>query len=449
MSYLVIGTGRSGIAAARLLASEGKEVILYDDKEDIDKKAISEKLNSSDNITIYGGSIPDEPAAAVEEVVVSPGVPLDCDTVMYWKDRGVKIIGEVELAYEHEKGVVAAITGTNGKTTTTSLVGEIMKKKYSKVCVAGNIGYPYTETVLNTDADSCSVLEVSSFQLETICSFRPAVSAILNITPDHLNRHHTMENYIEAKLSIAANQTSDDVIVLNYEDEILRAAADRLTPEVIFFSSARELEKGVFLRGGDRIVARLGGGERLVCNVNELMLPGIHNYENVMAAVAMSYAMGVSFDDIHDAVIGFKSVEHRIEYVCETDGVIYYNDSKGTNPDAAIKGIQAMSRPTYLIGGGYDKDADFTEWIEAFDGKVKKLVLIGATADQIAKTCDKAGFSDYIKLDSLKAAVDYCKDNAVSGDAVLLSPACASWDMFKSYEERGILFKQYVTGEGA
>lgn len=449
MSYLVIGTGRSGIAATKLLASKGNEVILYDDKADIDKEAISEKLGHTANVTICGKNVPETLTTTVEEVVVSPGVPLDCDTVMYWKNRGVRIIGEVELAYEYEKGAVVAITGTNGKTTTTSLMGEIMKKKYSNVCVAGNIGFPYTETVLNTDADSCSVLEVSSFQLETISSFKPAVSAVLNITPDHLNRHHTMDNYIEAKLNVASNQTSDDVIVLNYEDEVLREAAGRLTPKVIFFSSKRELEEGVFLRGGCQIIARLGTQERLVCNVNELRLPGIHNYENVMAAVAMSYAMGVSFDDIHEAVTEFKSVEHRIEYVCETDGVIYYNDSKGTNPDAAIKGIQAMSRPTYLIGGGYDKAADFTEWIESFDGKVKKLVLIGETADQIAKTCDEVGFLDYIMQDSLEAAVAYCKQNAVSGDAVLLSPACASWDMFKSYEERGLLFKQYVTGEGA
>ena len=248
MSYLVIGTGRSGIAATKLLASKGNEVILYDDKADIDKDAISAKLDGIKNVTICGGNVPEELSASVEEVVVSPGVPLDCDTVMEWKNRGVRIIGEVELAYEYEKGAVVAITGTNGKTTTTSLMGEIMKKKSSNVCVAGNIGFPYTETVLNTDADSCSVLEVSSFQLETISSFKPAVSAVLNITPDHLNRHHTMENYIEAKLNVASNQTTDDVIVLNYEDEVLREAADRLTPKVIFFSSKRELEEGVFLR---------------------------------------------------------------------------------------------------------------------------------------------------------------------------------------------------------
>jgi len=448
-TYLIIGTGRSGIAAARLLSSEQCSIILYDDKEDIDIAGIKDKLGinkteDAEKVMICTGSIPEDMINRVDEVIVSPGVPLDCDTVLAWKNRGVNIAGEIELAYRYEKGKVVAITGTNGKTTTTSLMGEIMKKRYNKVFVAGNIGYPYTDMVADTDDTSCSVLEVSSFQLETIGDFRPAVSAILNITPDHLNRHHTMDNYIKAKLNIASNQTKDDVIVLNHEDEVLKKAASELVPRVIFFSSARELDEGVYLKDGTDIIINLDGKNMHVCNVNELILPGIHNYENVMAAVAMAYAMGVSVEDIHDAVTSFKSVEHRIEYVCEKDGVIYYNDSKGTNPDAAIKGIQAMSRPTYLIGGGYDKGADFTEWINAFDGKVKELVLIGETAGQIAETCDKTGFNNYTMKDSLEQAVEYCRNRAVSGDAVLLSPACASWDMFKSFEERGDKFKEYV-----
>ncbi len=445
-TYLIIGTGRSGIAAAKLLDGENADILLYDDKEDIDKEGIAAKTGNSDRITICAGSIPDGMEDKIDEVIVSPGVPLDSDTVLVWKNKNINIIGEIELAYRYEKGSVCAITGTNGKTTTTSLMGEVMKKKYEKVLVAGNIGYPYTDTVKESDDSSCSVLEISSFQLETIGDFKPAVSAILNITPDHLNRHHTMENYIDAKFNIAANQTEDDVIVLNYEDEILRKRAEKIKPHVIYFSSRRELEEGVFLRGEKDIIARLDGKEILICRTDELILPGIHNYENVMAAVAMAYAMGVSTDDIHDAVTSFKSVEHRIEYVCEKNDVIYYNDSKGTNPDAAIKGIQAMTRPTWLIGGGYDKGADFTDWVQEFPGRVKKLVLIGETAAQIADTCDKNGFHDYIKADSFEEAVRYCIDNAVPGDTVLLSPACASWDMFKSFEERGNIFKDYVLG---
>jgi len=445
--YIVIGTGRSGIAASKLLLSAGATVVLYDDNVDIDKDALINKIGESDRLTICAGSISSDIADLVDEVVVSPGVPLDCQTVLGWKERGLRIIGEIELATEFEKGDVVAITGTNGKTTTTSLVGQIMKKKYQKVCVAGNIGFPYTETVTESYEESCSVLEVSSFQLETICTFAPKVSAILNITPDHLNRHHNMDNYIDAKFNIAINQTENDIIVLNYEDEILRNKAETLKPRVIYFSSKRVLEDGVFLSEDMNIVSRINGEEYIICNVDEIILPGVHNYENIMAAVAMSYAMGVSYEDIRDAVMSFKSVPHRIEYVCEKDGVIYYNDSKGTNPDAAIKGIQAMTRPTYLIGGGYNKDSEFDEWIEAFDGKVVKLVLIGETADIIAKTCDKHGFNDYVIMDSLLEAVEFCNQEAVNGEAVLLSPACASWDMFKSFEERGDLFKQYVTGE--
>lgn len=443
-NLLVAGVGKSGIAATKLLIDMGARVILYDDNENVDTQEIMNKLDNDSKVSIFCKSVPDEIIENVEAIVLSPGIPVDSQIAKKGFDLGLKVLGEVELAYRFEKGDVMAITGTNGKTTTTALVGEIMKKAREKVFVAGNIGKPYTETVSGTDENSCSVLEVSSFQLETIYDFKPKVSAILNITPDHLNRHHTMENYIKTKLAVASNQSDDDVIVLNYDDEILRKAAQSLKPRVIFFSSLHELKEGVFLRNGKEIIVRIDSKEMVLCNVDDLKLPGIHNYENVMAATAMAWMMGVSSADIHDAVISFKSVEHRIEFVCEKDGVKYYNDSKGTNPDAAIKGIQSMVRPTYLIGGGYNKNADFTEWIEAFDKKVTKLVLIGETADQIADTCERLDFKDYVKVSSLKEAVSLCSENAVNGDAVLLSPACASWDMFSSYEERGRLFKKYV-----
>lgn len=440
---LVAGVGKSGIAAAKLLLSKGCSVVLYDDGKTVDDDTIRDTFGDNADVIMCTGSVPDEILSEIKYGVISPGIPLDAPSVCRFTDSGITIIGEVELAYLFEKGDVIAITGTNGKTTTTALTGEIMKKSGRKIFVAGNIGLPYTETVGGTDGTSCSVLEVSSFQLETISSFRPKVSAVLNITPDHLNRHHTMDNYIKAKLEIAKNQTKDDVIILNYEDEVLRREAENISAHVIFFSSRHVLEEGVYLEDGKNIIVNLDGTHRM-CSTDELNVLGVHSYENVMAAIAMAWAMGVSAGDIYDAVTHFQSVEHRIEYVCEINGVKYYNDSKATNTDAAIKGITSMVRPTYLIGGGYDKQADFTEWIRSFDGTVKELVLIGETAAQIARTCDTLGFADYKIACGLKEAVDYCMDNAACGDAVLLSPACASWDMFESYEERGRLFKKYV-----
>lgn len=441
---LVAGAGKSGIAAAKLLLDKGCSVVLYDDGRTVEDDRIKEIFGVGADVVMCTGTVPEEILSEISYAVISPGIPLDVPSVCRFREAGLSIIGEVELAYMYEKGDVIAITGTNGKTTTTALTGEIMKKSGRRVFVAGNIGLPYTGTAGETDETSCSVLEVSSFQLETISSFRPTVSAILNITPDHLNRHHTMDNYIRAKLDIAKNQTEDDVIVLNYEDEALRSEAEKINARVIFFSSRRELDEGVYLEDGKNIIARFDGAGRRICGIDELHVLGLHSYENVMAAIAMTHTMGVSYEDIHDAVVNFRSVEHRIEYVCEINGVRYYNDSKATNTDAAIKGITSMVRPTYLIGGGYDKQADFTDWIQSFGGTVRKLVLIGETSAQIAHTCDNLGFTDYIMMNGLREAVDYCVGNAGDGDAVLLSPACASWDMFSSYEERGKLFKKYV-----
>ena len=375
-------------------------------------------------------------------MVVSPGVPTDLPVVNRMRECGIPIIGEIELAYELGKGEVLAITGTNGKTTTTALLGEIMKRASDSAFVVGNIGNPYTTVVDETREDSVIVAEMSSFQLETIVTFRPRVSAILNITTAHLNRHHTVEAYIEAKKHGAKNQTTDAVCVLNYEDEVLRKFGEEVTAEVLYFSSRRKLDKGIYLENGNIIYKN--PEECLVCNVEELKLLGIHNYENVMAAVAMAASYGVDMDVIRETIRDFAGVEHRIEFVAEKNGVAYYNDSKGTNPDAAIKGIQAMRRPTMLIGGGYDKDSSYKEWIESFDGKVKKLVLLGQTKEKIAKEARECGFYDIILVDTFEEAVMTCVKLAEPGDAVLLSPACASWGMFKNYEERGDKFKEIV-----
>ncbi len=440
---LVFGTGLSGIGAAALLYKKGAELVIYDGNVKTEPEQVKEKLGKDIPARILIGDLPEEVLDELDLAVLSPGVPIDIPAVNMLRDRGIPIWGEVELAYANSKGNVLAITGTNGKTTTTSLLGEIMSLHQESVFVVGNIGTPYTGVALETDEESVTVAEISSFQLETIDTFRPKVSAILNITPDHLNRHHTMEEYIRVKESIAKNQGEEDTCVLNYEDEALREFGKTLKCQVLFFSSLRTLEQGIYLEEG-RITYRNGEKKTVICHVSELNLPGRHNYENVMAAAGMALSYGVPAEEICMAVKQFQAVEHRIEYVTEKNGVVYYNDSKGTNPDAAIKGIQAMDRPTLLIGGGYDKESSYDEWILSFDGKVKYLVLLGETREKIARAARTCGFDNILFADTLEEAVKICAERAESGDAVLLSPACASWDMFPSYEVRGRKFKEYV-----
>lgn len=439
---LVFGSGISGIGACRLLEQVGKDVILYDGNTSLDTDKVKEQLGENSRVDIILGELSQEVMGHLELVIMSPGVPTDLPVVNQMRDMGIPIWGEIELAYTYGKGDVLAITGTNGKTTTTALLGEIMKNYKESVYVVGNIGNPYTTVALDMTEDSVAVAEVSSFQLETIHEFCPKVSAILNVTPDHLNRHHTMEAYIAAKEDIAKNQSDEDVCVLNYEDAVTREFGETLQCQVLYFSSQRKLDKGIYLDAGNIIFKN--GEEVTVCHVDELQLLGTHNHENVMAACAMALAYGVPLDIVRRTVKAFAGVAHRIEFVCEKNGVAYYNDSKGTNPDAAIKGIQAMNRKTLLIGGGYDKDSEYEEWIEAFEGKVKCLVLLGQTREKIAEAARRVGFENIIMTDTLEEAVQTCARLAEPGDAVLLSPACASWGMFKNYEERGDKFKEFV-----
>ncbi len=440
---LVFGSGKSGIGASDLLGKVGAFPIIYDGNAKVDKEAVIHKTEGTYRLEVYAGELPKEVQDSLDLVVLSPGVPVDLPIVKSFYEQGLPVWGEVELAYRTGKGEVLAITGTNGKTTTTALLGKIMSDAKDSVFVVGNIGTPYTSRALEMKDSTVTVAEISSFQLETIEKFAPKVSAILNITEDHLNRHHTMEEYIRVKELITKNQGAEDVCVLNYEDEVLRAFGQNLVPRAVYFSSERKLEEGIYL-DGDSIILKDGELETEVVKTGELKLLGKHNFENVMAAVAMAYYAGVDLADIRKSICEFTAVEHRIEYVTEKNGVVYYNDSKGTNPDAAIKGIQAMNRPTWLIGGGYDKESCYDEWIEAFDGKVRCLVLIGQTKEKIKEAAEKHGFHDIVLLDNLKEAVSYCGEHAVSGEAVLLSPACASWGQFDNYEQRGDMFKEYV-----
>lgn len=415
---LVFGAGKSGIGAAGLLLHEQAKVILYDGNAKQDPEEIRRKLNAGADVEIILGELSDEVLDRLELVVLSPGVPADLPVVLKMKEKEIPVWGEVELAYRVGKGEVLAITGTNGKTTTTSLLGEIMKAYREDVQVVGNIGTAYTSVALDTTEDTVTVAEISSFQLETIEKFHPKASAITNITEDHLNRHHTMEEYIRVKERITENQTMEDVCVLNYEDEVLRAFGEKLIGEqkvqVLFFSSLRALQDGIYCQDGTIWLAENGEREPVV-RTDELKILGQHNYENVMTAVGMAYYAGVPMDVIRKAVCAFQGVEHRIEYVCEKNGVVYYNDSKGTNPDAAIKGIQAMNRPTLLIGGGFDKQSTYESWIRAFDRKVKYLVLIGETREKIAETARREGFHEILMAENLEEAVKICADKAEPG----------------------------------
>jgi UDP-N-acetylmuramoylalanine--D-glutamate ligase len=449
-SVLIAGTGKSGVNAGKLLLEKGAEVIFYDDNEKLDIDSFLSQFEQKERISIELGAISDRVLRKAELMIISPGIPVDSDLANEVRDAGIPIWSEIELAYQAGAGHLAAITGTNGKTTTTSLVGEMFANFADSSFTVGNIGIPYTEVALQMKENSYTVAEVSSFQLETIVDFKPHVSAVLNVTPDHLNRHYTMENYASVKLDVCKNQNENDYLILNYDDEITRKMAkdERVKAKVIFFSRLHSLENGVCVKD-NAIVIRENGDETKVIDNSELRLLGGHNLENYMAGVAVAYYMGVPLEVISKTLKEFKGVAHRIEFVKEVNGVTYYNDSKGTNPDAAIKGIQAMNRQTVLIGGGYDKGVAFDDWILAFDGKVKKLVLLGQTAQMIADTAEKHGFTDVVFADSLKEAVDMCADFAQPGDAVLLSPACASWGMFDNYEQRGDMFKEYVNQLGA
>ena len=442
---IVAGTGKSGISATNLLVKHGVKVYLFDENKERNVDDIMGKTGNSELVNVMLGELSDEALKSAQLMVISPGIPVDAPFTDIVRNAGIPIWSEIELAYHYGKGKIAAITGTNGKTTTTALVGEIVKAHNAKTIVVGNIGIPYTELCDTTDDDSATVAEISSFQLETVIDFHPNVSAVLNLTPDHLNRHYTFENYGNVKFSITKNQTMDDVAVFNYDDEHTRAMGEKAKDHcrVVYFSRLDKPAGGVYVKDGE-IVLEDGDTEIDVLALKDLKLLGSHNVENVLAAVGISYYMGVPAATIREVATSFKAVEHRIEYVDTIAGVAYYNDSKGTNPDAAIKGIQAMVSPTYLIGGGYDKGSEFDEWIEAFDGKVKCLVLIGQTAEKIAGCAKRHGFNSLVFEENLQDAVAYCHEHAVDGDAVLLSPACASWGQFDNYEQRGNMFKEYV-----
>ena len=420
---LVCGMARSGIAAAKLLNRLGARVTLQDMKK---REEISADVLAleGEGIVLYTGANPDEIACAQDLIVLSPGIPCDLPFIAAAEEAGIEVISEVELAYRLTPCPITAITGTNGKTTTTTLTGEIMKTAYSGTAVVGNIGIPYSEEVERLTEKDWVVAEISSFQMEKAKEFHPHISAVLNITPDHLNRHKTMDVYIAMKERVFAKQTAADFCILNHADEVCRKMAEKTAARVFFFSSAEKLEEGIYL-DGDAIEVRWGDIRETLIHVDELQILGVHNYENVMAAAAMAICAGISLDAIRKVLKGFAGVAHRIEYVATVDGVNYYNDSKGTNVDASIRAVLAMKKPIVLIGGGYDKGSSFDEWTKLFPGRVKHLVLIGVTAPKVRASAEKFGFTAISDCETFEEAVDLCREKAEDGDCVLLSPAQA------------------------
>ncbi|MEG0855112.1 MAG: UDP-N-acetylmuramoyl-L-alanine--D-glutamate ligase [Terrisporobacter sp.] len=442
-NILLVGLAKTGVSTIKLLDKLGANIIVNDIKDEEKLKDILTELKDIKNAEYILGYHPKN-VNHIDLAVVSPGVPLHLPFILKLKEEKIEIIGEVELAYRLSKNpLFIGITGTNGKTTTTSLVGEIFKEAKRDTYIVGNIGNPVIETVEQTDENSVLVTELSSFQLESIVDFKPKVSAVLNLSPDHLNRHHTMENYIEAKANIFKNQDKYDFTVLNYDDEQVRVLQSKCKGKVIFFSRKEKLDQGVYLDADNNIVIDID--EKIVLlNKKELSLPGGHNLENCMAAIAMSYVCNVDLNTLKHVLKTFKAVEHRLEYVKTLNDIMFVNDSKGTNPDSTIKAVQSYESPVILIAGGYNKDSDYNELLEISKDNVKALVLMGETADTIEECAKTKGYKTIIRVSNMKEAVEASYDLARKGDVVLLSPACASWDMYKSFEVRGNDFKENV-----
>lgn len=440
---LVVGLGKSGIAACQAMVRLGAEVSVQDSKreDDVDPQLVT--FLKGKGVSCYFDRVPHD-MGVYDMMILSPGVSPELPFIREAKDKGVEIIGELEIAYRIGQGRYAAITGTNGKTTTTTLVGEIFKAAGRKTYVVGNIGVAVISASLDAEEDAWMVTETSSFQLETTRYFKPRVSAVLNLTPDHLNRHHTMKEYGEAKAKIFANQTEGDYLVINYDDRECMKLAKGCRPKVVPFSRKQELSFGAFVKG-DSIVIKTENNDIIeICKVQDLKIIGDHNLENALAAAAVSFFSGVGPDVIGRVLSAFRGVEHRLEYCGTVDGVKYYNDSKGTNIDAAVTAVRAVKEPIVLIAGGDAKGQVFDELIQSFEGHVKKMILLGRDAPMIEEAAKRAGFTDYVYCRDMDDCVRTAAEIAEKGDAVLLSPACASWDMYASFEQRGEHFKNCV-----
>lgn len=446
---LVLGAGKSGVASARFLATRGATVALHDKKPLENWSEEARSLKEKSGVGLIDENLPSWLLDQIDLVVISPGIPTNSIPARYVERKDGEVIGEVELAYRFTHGRFVGITGSNGKTTTTTLIGELLKKSEIESQVGGNIGTPLVELIESSTENGWTVAELSSFQLETIKDFRPTVGICLNVTPNHLDRYDFFSDYAAAKHRLFMNQTADDVAVLNADDEITASWAQGLKANVVLFSAKKELDEGLFLRGRD-LVCRANGKEKILTTRDEIFLRGLHNVENVLASLAAGLACGASPDSMRKTIRNFKGVEHRIEFVAEIENVKFYNDSKATSVDATLKALEAFAEEqgkTVLILGGRGKNAPYAPLASLVEKNVRALVLIGEDAENIeSQLKDRA---EIVRADSMTDAVRKSFAAAEKGDAVLLAPACASFDMFKSFEERGKVFKESVWEIGA
>lgn len=440
---LIVGFGVSGRAAARAMIDLGARVWVQDSskEESFDTNLIT--FFKGKGVVFFLNSIPPD-MGMFDMLIVSPGVSPELNFVTEAKEKGAEIIGELEIAYRIGRGNYVAITGTNGKTTTTTLVGEIFKKAGRTTSVVGNIGIAAISASVNAGENDWLVTETSSFQLETNKYFKPAISAILNLSPDHLNRHHTMKAYGEAKAKIFENQTEDGFLIINYDDKECYKLAQGAKAKVVPFSRKSELQFGAFVRDGKIVIRDKEGKEVDICAIENLKIIGDHNIENALAAAAICYFAGIDKTTIETALGEFNGVEHRLEFCNEIEGVKYYNDSKGTNTDAAITALRAIKNNIILIAGGDSKGQEFDDFVKSFNGAVKKLILMGRDAHYIQEAADRCGFHEYVYGKDMNECVNLAYGFAELGDSVLLSPACASWDMYDNFEQRGKHFKDCV-----
>lgn len=445
-NVLVMGLGLSGIATIKVIDKLGANISINDSK---DKSQLKEVLNGLKDIDFKEYlAIDDIDLSDIDLIIKSPGIPPNNKIISKSKALNIETINDIELASRITKSNnIIAITGTNGKTTTTTLTGDIFKLSTYNSFVGGNIGKPLIDNMSHAKEEDVFILEVSSFQLEHTISFKPKVAAILNISPDHLDWHGTYENYIRSKKKIFQNQDKTDFLVLNYNDKLLRSFKDEASASIIYFSRNDKLDRGVYIEEG-KIIINIDGTYIEVLDIDKLLLKGQHNLENVLASICIAYIMGVPLDIIREGGLNFKGVAHRLEFVLEKNGRKFFNDSKGTNVDSSIKAIEAIEEPIILIAGGYNKNIEFDDFIKAFSGKVKALILLGATSKKIKAAALRQGFNKSFIVNDMEQAIKKALTLSEEGDSILLSPACASWGMYKNFEERGEDFKEIVRGLG-
>lgn len=447
-NILVVGLGVSGIACIKGLNKKGAKIYAFDE---LSRDKLSERLTEIKNIDVeyfFGNEeIENINFKLIDYAIKSPGIKYEAPIIEKLLKNNVNLISDIEAAYKATKATIVSISGTNGKTTTTTLIGEMVRESGKNYKLTGNIGFGMFNDALNSCENDILVAEVSSFQLAGTIEYKPHISVITNITPDHLDYHHTLNNYIEAKFKNVINQDANDYAILNYEDETIRNYSHNIKAKKIFFSSERILKEGIYADCG-QMFYKAGNKTEFIINTKDIFIPGKHNLENAMASAGAALALGIDIKIIAEVLKEFKGVEHRLEFTGEYKKVKFYNDSKGTNPDASIKAVQGIKKPIILIAGGYDKKSQYDDFVKAFDKKVKALILLGQTADDIEACALKYDFTNIYRVKTMDEAVKKSFELAEEGDNVVLSPACASWGMYPNYEVRGRDFKERVNYYG-